>query len=451
MSSSHTPDHFSIPPQDPLLKCEEDQPVIEPLIESPNPIFDQIFYKVLNAKECHKAFQYSDGVNVLKGRFSTFGTCVPGGLYVCELKHILEFLHYGTKIRLVSISQFKSNPSFQMVRDSNDKLRANMIHLGDSMPLDDSSTYLYLQEQGLNLQDNRMEIMKNACREGYLNVLKFTFEVLGLTINDIYVKYFVIDIVGSGSVEVLDYALTRGPNMRHHFLHIEDLPYYLRKHSSLDMAKRLIELGYEFDLNKSAPIYDAYNKNNIMMVDFYLGLGMKFHSYNNLPHQFKYVFKKASKETLAHIEKNSPTDIDSFRITDFETFLAFAIFGRNNSMIEFLTAKINGIDPNFLFASEDILKAVINIENILMVRAFLKTTKPSVIVRTAMIVHSYQVVDFVLEYDGSKKLLEETFDIACDIPDYNYIKILMERGVDYSNVDLVAKMILAKEKCQIVP
>jgi hypothetical protein len=92
---------------------------------------DKVFYKILNEHENHNEFQYRDGINILKDKFATTGSCVPGGLYFTDDKNIDSFLHYGVTRRDITLPV--DNPELKVVADPQMiplKWRANMLHLG---------------------------------------------------------------------------------------------------------------------------------------------------------------------------------------------------------------------------------------------------------------------------------------------------------------------------------
>ena len=68
------------------------------------------FYKITNAAEKHNGFQYRDGLNVLKQKFSDDPNelCGPGGLYFTNVKNIIEYMCYGIYLRSVKLPWKKS-------------------------------------------------------------------------------------------------------------------------------------------------------------------------------------------------------------------------------------------------------------------------------------------------------------------------------------------------------
>src|SRR4051812_28031688 len=93
------------------------------------------FYKVTNEPECHRGFQYQDGLNILKQPFNaSSATCVSGGLYFTTKDHLPAFFTYGKWIRKVTLPV--DDPDFLVVADHMNKWRANKIILGDKIGAD---------------------------------------------------------------------------------------------------------------------------------------------------------------------------------------------------------------------------------------------------------------------------------------------------------------------------
>jgi len=115
---------------------------------------NKLYFKITNSKENHHGFQYYDGLNVLKEKFNDDpeASCVAGGFYFTDIKHILEFLMYGIYLREVTLPT--DDPDFKMVLDENNKWRANKIILGKRRNLCEVSTFEYLINQGVDIHIN---------------------------------------------------------------------------------------------------------------------------------------------------------------------------------------------------------------------------------------------------------------------------------------------------------
>lgn len=75
------------------------------------------FFKIFNAKENHRGFQYKTGLNELSPdepfNANQFEHCCGGGLYFAEEKDIMHFIDYGVWIREVILPW--DDPTFQMI------------------------------------------------------------------------------------------------------------------------------------------------------------------------------------------------------------------------------------------------------------------------------------------------------------------------------------------------
>ena len=60
-------------------------------------------YKILNDTLCHHNFKYKEGLNIDTVVFNPTNKCQSGGLYFCEEKFLINYIHYGIKIAIVEI------------------------------------------------------------------------------------------------------------------------------------------------------------------------------------------------------------------------------------------------------------------------------------------------------------------------------------------------------------
>lgn len=91
-----------------------------------------MYYKVTNEQENHNGFQYSTGLNIDTSKFQETGN-IGRGLHFTTLKHITEFLIYGTYVREVSIPK-----NAKIVKNQDGyTLRANRIILGKRYLIED--------------------------------------------------------------------------------------------------------------------------------------------------------------------------------------------------------------------------------------------------------------------------------------------------------------------------
>ena len=136
-----------------------------------------MYFKITNAGENHHGFQYSDGLNVLKGKFNDDpnASCCAGGLYFTNAENISKFLDYGIYLREVILPTY--NPDFQMIKDpQGDKWRANMIILGKRYDLSDIETLRYLVQNGFDIHVNNNSALRLSAENGYMVVVKSLVE-----------------------------------------------------------------------------------------------------------------------------------------------------------------------------------------------------------------------------------------------------------------------------------
>jgi len=92
------------------------------------------YFKFMNIKQCHRGYQYKDGLNILKQPFALKGDCVEGGFYFCDTLNLKHYVDFGTIVRQVTLPF--NDPDLQMVcvdfGDGNKKWRANKIILGQT-------------------------------------------------------------------------------------------------------------------------------------------------------------------------------------------------------------------------------------------------------------------------------------------------------------------------------
>jgi len=133
---------------------------------------NKLYFKITNAKEKHNKFQYHDGLNVLVDEFNDDpeASCVPGGFYFTDAKHIFEFLEYGIYLREITLPT--NDPDFKIVKDNN-KWRANKIILGKKYNLIDVSTFKYLLDQGADIHTDDNSAIKWAIENGHSEIIQY--------------------------------------------------------------------------------------------------------------------------------------------------------------------------------------------------------------------------------------------------------------------------------------
>ena len=109
-----------------------------------------MYLKITNKAENHNNLQYHDGLIQDILPFQKKGSCVPGGIYFSDEKHILEFLNYGVYIREVQIPEdadFVEDPS-------GNKYRASKIILKERKDLRELNTWKWLVQNGVDIHAN---------------------------------------------------------------------------------------------------------------------------------------------------------------------------------------------------------------------------------------------------------------------------------------------------------
>lgn len=150
-----------------------------------------IFYKITNENECHKNFQYVDGLNKLEGDFneSVEVDCVEGGLYFSDAKNIDMYYLFGCNLRIVTLPV--DDGDFKMVR-LNKKYRANMIILKEKYDLFDINNL----EMILNINNNLLNLIMSAIKhdrtEFVKNVLTSNNKKIRSIVSDDFFQYSIV-------------------------------------------------------------------------------------------------------------------------------------------------------------------------------------------------------------------------------------------------------------------
>ena len=132
-----------------------------------------LYFKITNYNENHNGFQYVDGLNILCEEFNDDPnkSCCAGGLYFTNAENIFKFLDYGIYLREIILPT--ENPDFRMIKDKDDKWRANMIVLGKRYDLSNVETFQYLVEKGANIHACSDFALKWSKLKGHTEVYKF--------------------------------------------------------------------------------------------------------------------------------------------------------------------------------------------------------------------------------------------------------------------------------------
>jgi hypothetical protein len=89
----------------------------------------QIFFKLTNSSEIHNGFHFKTGLNVDHQEFYPKGKCSQGGIYFCNKKDFMYWIHYGNTFcfhyRIVTI------PDDARVYCEGDKFKADKLILSE--------------------------------------------------------------------------------------------------------------------------------------------------------------------------------------------------------------------------------------------------------------------------------------------------------------------------------
>ncbi len=155
--------------------------------------------------ENHNGYQYQTGLNVLNRRFAHRGTCCAGGFYFTDSTSILNYLHFGSHLRVVELPL--THPKFKCVADG-DKWRANMIVLKDKMNLNNLSTFDYLFTQH-NFAYNR-GLLIWASKQGYLEIVKYFVDNMYYQICQAELNDAMIRAAYDGHFAIVEYLVNNG-------------------------------------------------------------------------------------------------------------------------------------------------------------------------------------------------------------------------------------------------
>jgi hypothetical protein len=132
----------------------------------------EMYYKITNEQENHNEFQYKTGLNTDTVPWSPAGSCKPGGLYFCEIQHVLEFLNYGVWLREVTLPEGE-----EIYKDpGGNKYKAHQIILGRRRDLRKVSTWKYLIKSGADVHARDDHALRCASNNGHLEVVKYLVE-----------------------------------------------------------------------------------------------------------------------------------------------------------------------------------------------------------------------------------------------------------------------------------
>nr|AEX63276.1 putative ankyrin repeat protein [Moumouvirus Monve] len=254
----------------------------------------KLYFKITNETECHRGFQYKNGLNVLEGEFNDDPKdyCVPGRLYFCEPKDIYHYLDYGVHLREVYLPI--DNPNFKMVINPLKIYGANMIILGKKYYLNDFNTWKYMIDCGLDIYSNDNEPLKTAICNGYLEIVKKLIKC-----EDNFTAYekicgnSIVYAVRGGYFDIVK-TLIKTSNI------YSDLTLALT-HSSLngnlEMVHNLIIYGANIHANNDIAIRNAAYNGHLEVVQYLVSIGANVHTSKN------YAIRWAAREGHLKIVK----------------------------------------------------------------------------------------------------------------------------------------------------
>ena len=398
-----------------------------------------LLLKITNAENNHNGFSYQPGMNYLKGSFSFYGECVPGGFYFIEIQKILDYLLYGVNIRIVRLDKMMEDPSFKIIRDS-EKYRSNVIFLEESMSLSDPFTYEFLRKAGVDIEAGARKILRHAIKYGFIEIVRYLYELIGsYKMNSHICPSTFSYIVKKGNEEIYDYIISKkyiGYCIPIFYLNEDDRRIIGKNNTSL--LKRLVEDGIVIFGNKSY-CFQALIRGNVELFLYLKSIG----------HEYSVSMESNTQLMYALMIRNSPemfekvgidiSKIDSHTLTDC---ILKAISFSNEPMIDFLMGKC--LDDTVFRSSNRVLITAVECNDLRLVKKILSIedlqhTNSNInlqqnIIIIAYMSHCYDVAEFLIDYYIAKgadlvPILELT--LMEKIHDLNITRILMERGIDY--------------------
>lgn len=149
-----------------------------------NEINNLPLYKLTNNSEKHYGFKYQTGLNVDTKKFNPTKTCLPGGLYFCDLFNVKIWYNYYQHIREVII------PDDAEVYVEDGKYKANMIYLSEKTKIANykiSNLYHYMVDNILQdlLSHNSKHIIENI-------PLPFITDIINEYDEELLVKFVIL-------------------------------------------------------------------------------------------------------------------------------------------------------------------------------------------------------------------------------------------------------------------
>lgn len=125
--------------------------------------------KILTEDMKMRRFQYQMGMNEDIKLLALSGSC-KSGLHFCLVQDICEYISYGTKLAIVRI------PDDEDVFVDDRKFRTHRLFIEKVLPLCEKSTWEYLVKNGADITAGNNYAVRNATRNGNLEVVKYLHE-----------------------------------------------------------------------------------------------------------------------------------------------------------------------------------------------------------------------------------------------------------------------------------
>ncbi|BCS82725.1 ankyrin repeat protein [Cotonvirus japonicus] len=224
------------------------------------------FFKITNAEECHKGFQYKTGFNRLNTPFNYNGSCESGGLYFSNSKNICKYLDWGIYLRQITLP--KNDPDFKIIPDNfGDKFGANILIFGDKYDLKNVETFETMKNLGINLRVADDKALRWASEKGHLSIVKFLID-------------------NGADIHVLDNEPVR----------------LAAEHGHIEIVEFLVNLGANVKADNNYAIRFASERGHLSVVDFLIKHGANVKADNN--YAFIYACKNGHLD-VAKMLKNA--------------------------------------------------------------------------------------------------------------------------------------------------
>lgn len=225
------------------------------------------YYKVTNKDECHRGFQYKDGLNILTEPFddNPENTYCKGGLYF-SAKEFIHF-YYGHGVWLREVFLPTDNPDFKMVKyQKSNSFRANMIILGKKYDLHNIDDISYIFK---NINSNIRYFVTRAAMAGNLEILKFVKNTM--TDFENFINFIVDFACYNGRANVLEWL----QNSKIDFKYNESSIMFASRGGHVNVLEWFKNSGLEFKHDHSA-VEGASLCGHTNVLEWFKNSGFKF-------------------------------------------------------------------------------------------------------------------------------------------------------------------------------